>query len=61
MISMYTWHMIQNGIKHLDHLMKCVSHFRSDFKKRMNGLKEKEQLKDGWRTLLTNYNVQEST
>ncbi|PNX80467.1 hypothetical protein L195_g036468, partial [Trifolium pratense] len=54
-----TWHLMQNCIKHLSHLMKGESHFLSDFKKCMYGYDDEKQFEESWRTLLVNYNGDE--
>ncbi|XP_020235258.1 protein FAR1-RELATED SEQUENCE 5 [Cajanus cajan] len=56
-----TWHLMQNGIKHLGNLMKGESHFLSDFKKCMYGYDDEEQFEEGWRNLLEKFDVKENT
>ncbi|XP_029127003.1 protein FAR1-RELATED SEQUENCE 5-like, partial [Cajanus cajan] len=56
-----TWHLMQNGIKHLSNLMKGESHFLSDFKKCMYGYDDEEQFEEGWRNLLEKFDVKENT
>ncbi|XP_039686153.1 protein FAR1-RELATED SEQUENCE 5-like [Medicago truncatula] len=55
-----TWHLMQNGIKHLGNLMKGESYFLSDFKKCMYGYEDVEQFEDGWTSLLIKYGVQKN-
>ncbi|XP_057451921.1 protein FAR1-RELATED SEQUENCE 5-like [Lotus japonicus] len=55
-----TWHLMQNGVKHLGNLMKGESHFLTDFKKCMYGYHDEEQFEEAWRTLIAKYDVQEN-
>jgi zinc finger SWIM domain-containing protein 3 len=55
-----TWHLMQNGIKHLGNLMKGESYFLTDFKKCMYGYEDEEQFEDGWTSLLKKYGVQKN-
>ncbi|KAF7841405.1 protein FAR1-RELATED SEQUENCE 5-like [Senna tora] len=43
-----TWHLMQNGIKHLGNLMKNGSHFLKDFKTCMFGYDEEAQFEVAW-------------
>ncbi|XP_073119691.1 protein FAR1-RELATED SEQUENCE 5-like [Henckelia pumila] len=56
-----TWHLMQNGIKHLGNLMKDVSHFLTDFKRCMYGIDDETEFEESWRFLLEKYNVHENT
>ncbi|XP_058760096.1 protein FAR1-RELATED SEQUENCE 5-like [Vicia villosa] len=56
-----TWHLMQNGIKHLGNLMKGGSHFLSDLKKCMYEYDDEEQFEESWRNLLINYKFEENT
>ncbi|XP_043699966.1 protein FAR-RED IMPAIRED RESPONSE 1-like [Telopea speciosissima] len=51
-----TWHIMQNGIKHLGNLMKGGSHFLQDLKKCIFEY-EKIQFEDAWLKLLSDYGV----
>ncbi|KAH1242225.1 Protein FAR1-RELATED SEQUENCE 7 [Glycine soja] len=55
-----TWHLMQNGIKHLDNLMKGGSHFLRDFKKCMYEFDTKVEFEEAWTKLIANYNLQEN-
>ncbi|KAF7811845.1 protein FAR1-RELATED SEQUENCE 5-like [Senna tora] len=55
-----TWHLTQNGIKHLGNLMKHETHFLRDFMTCMHGYDEEAQFEAAWRRLLLDYNVQEN-
>ncbi|XP_073129949.1 protein FAR1-RELATED SEQUENCE 5-like [Henckelia pumila] len=56
-----TWHLMQNGIKHLGNLMKDGSHFLTDFKRCMYGIDDGTQFEEAWSVLLAQYNVHENT
>ncbi|KAF7842263.1 protein FAR1-RELATED SEQUENCE 5-like [Senna tora] len=56
-----TWHLMQNGIKHLGNLMKGGSHFLRDFKSCMYQYEEVTHFEEAWSKLLSHYNVQENT
>ncbi|XP_047942489.1 protein FAR1-RELATED SEQUENCE 5-like [Salvia hispanica] len=56
-----TWHLMQNGIKHLGNLMKEGSCFLTDFKKCMYGFEDEIKFEEAWSNLLTQYNLQNST
>ncbi|KAL8501471.1 hypothetical protein ACS0TY_020848 [Phlomoides rotata] len=56
-----TWHLMQNGIKHLGNLMKDGSYFLSDFKKCMYGIDDETKFEEAWSALLEQFNVQENT
>ncbi|KAL9275419.1 FAR-RED ELONGATED HYPOCOTYL 3-like protein [Drosera capensis] len=53
-----TWHLMQNGIKHLGNVMKDVSPFLTDFKKLTYGCVDELQFEDDWKRLLANYDVE---
>jgi len=57
--GLYTWHLMQNGIKHLGNLMKVGSHFLKDFKKCIYEFDIEVEFEGAWTKLITNYNVQE--
>ncbi|XP_028778696.1 protein FAR1-RELATED SEQUENCE 5-like [Neltuma alba] len=52
-----TWHLKQNGIKHLGNLMKDGSHFLSDFCKCMSKISEEEKFEEAWSQLISSYDV----
>ncbi|XP_073130776.1 protein FAR1-RELATED SEQUENCE 5-like [Henckelia pumila] len=56
-----TWHLMQNGIKHLENLMKDRSHFLTDFKRCMYGIDDETQFEEARSILLAQYNVHENT
>ncbi|KAF7807759.1 protein FAR1-RELATED SEQUENCE 5-like [Senna tora] len=56
-----TWHLMQNGIKHLGNLMKGGSHFLRDFKSCMYQYEEVTHFEEAWSKLLSHYNVEENT
>ncbi|KAG6424760.1 hypothetical protein SASPL_115180 [Salvia splendens] len=56
-----TWHLMQNGIKHLGNLMKEGSYFLIDFKRCMFGFEDEIKFEEAWSNLLTQYNLQDST
>ncbi|KAL8488238.1 hypothetical protein ACS0TY_024501 [Phlomoides rotata] len=56
-----TWHLMQNGIKHLGNLMKDESHFLADFKRCMYGIDDEAQFEESWKILLEQYNIQDHT
>ncbi|XP_073304612.1 protein FAR-RED ELONGATED HYPOCOTYL 3-like [Primulina huaijiensis] len=56
-----TWHLMQNGIKHLGNLMKDGSHFLTDFKRCMYGIGDETQFEEAWIVLLAQYNIHENT
>lgn len=43
-----TWHIMQNGIKHLGNFMKDVSHFLRDFKACMFEYEEEAEFQNAW-------------
>ncbi|XP_027341767.1 protein FAR1-RELATED SEQUENCE 5-like [Abrus precatorius] len=53
--ALCTWHVIQNGIKHLGNLMKGGSHLLRDLKRCIYDFEK------AWIRLITEYNVQEHT
>nr|KYP48164.1 Protein FAR1-RELATED SEQUENCE 5 [Cajanus cajan] len=55
-----TWHLLQNGIKHLGNLMKGGSYFLRDFKKCMYDLDTKEEFEIAWNRLITDYSVHDN-
>lgn len=56
-----TWHLMQNGIKHLGNLMKNDSYFLRDFKACMYKYVEEIEFEGAWSNLLSTYNVQENS
>ncbi|XP_043694268.1 protein FAR1-RELATED SEQUENCE 5-like [Telopea speciosissima] len=56
-----TWHIMQNGIKHLGNLMKDGSHFLGDLKKCIFQYDEEIQFEDEWQKLLKNYGVENNS
>ncbi|XP_075521519.1 protein FAR1-RELATED SEQUENCE 5-like [Primulina tabacum] len=56
-----TWHLMQNGIKHLGNLMKDGSHFLTDFKRCMYGIDDETKFEEAWIVLLAQYNIHENT
>lgn len=48
-----TWHLSQNGIKHLGNLMKGESHFLRDFNACMYNYEEEEDFEAAWKNLLS--------
>ncbi|KAG6405444.1 hypothetical protein SASPL_133033 [Salvia splendens] len=56
-----TWHLMQNGIKHLGNLMKEGSWFLTDFKRCMYGFEDETDFEEAWSNLLTHFNLQENT
>ena len=55
-----TWHLKQNGIKHLGNLMKNDSHFLTDFSKCMHKISEEEKFEEAWSKLISSHNVEEN-
>ena len=55
-----TWHLMQNGIKHLGNLMKDGSHFLTDFKLCMYEYEEEMSFEIAWSELLSKYKVDEN-
>ena len=55
-----TWHLMQNGIKHLGNLMKGGSHFLRDFKKCMYEFDTEAAFQEAWTKLIIDFNVQEN-
>ncbi|XP_043693067.1 protein FAR1-RELATED SEQUENCE 5-like [Telopea speciosissima] len=53
-----TWHLMQNGIKHLGNLMKDGSSFLSDLKKCIYQYGEEEQFENSWEQLRFDYQVE---
>ncbi|XP_057771200.1 protein FAR1-RELATED SEQUENCE 5-like [Salvia miltiorrhiza] len=56
-----TWHLMQNGIKHLGNLMKEGSRFLTDFKRCMYSFDDQAQFEEAWSSLLTQYSLQDNT
>ena len=55
-----TWHLMQNGIKHLGNLMKKGSYFLADFKKCMYDYDQEEKFEKTWSKLVSKFNVNEN-
>ncbi|KAK4267293.1 hypothetical protein QN277_024091 [Acacia crassicarpa] len=55
-----TWHLKQNGIKHLGNLMKGGSHFLTYFCKCMSKITEVDKFEEAWSQLLSSYDVHEN-
>lgn len=55
-----TWHLMQNGIKHLDNLMQDWSNFLCDFKRCMYAIDDEIKFEEAWSALLEQFNVQEN-
>ncbi|XP_043720792.1 protein FAR1-RELATED SEQUENCE 5-like [Telopea speciosissima] len=53
-----TWHLMQNGIKHLGHLMKDGSSFLSDLKRCIYHYDEEVQFETAWEQLRSQYQVE---
>ncbi|XP_043700081.1 protein FAR1-RELATED SEQUENCE 5-like [Telopea speciosissima] len=53
-----TWHLMQNGIKHLGNLMKDGSNFLSDVKKCIYQYDEEEHFETAWEQLRFKYQVE---
>ncbi|XP_047979428.1 protein FAR1-RELATED SEQUENCE 5-like [Salvia hispanica] len=56
-----TWHLMQNGIKHLGNLMKEGSCFLTDFKRCMYGFEDETDFEEAWSNLLTHFSLQDNT
>ncbi|XP_042034442.1 protein FAR1-RELATED SEQUENCE 5-like [Salvia splendens] len=56
-----TWHLMQNGIKHLGNLMKEGSCFVTDFKRCMYGFEDETQFEEAWGTLLSEFKLRDNT
>ncbi|KAK8939271.1 Protein FAR1-RELATED SEQUENCE 5 [Platanthera zijinensis] len=56
-----TWHLMQNGIKHLGNLMKDGSCFLSDFKKAMFENEDDEKFEEAWEMLISSYSLTENS
>ncbi|KAG6437731.1 hypothetical protein SASPL_102657 [Salvia splendens] len=56
-----TWHLMQNGIKHLGNLMKEGSCFLTDFKRCMYGFEDETQFEEAWGTLLSEFKLRDNT
>ncbi|XP_024199774.1 protein FAR1-RELATED SEQUENCE 9-like [Rosa chinensis] len=52
-----SWHIMQNGIKHLGYLMKDGSFFLTDFAACMYEHEEEKEFEDAWNAMLCKYNV----
>ena len=55
-----TWHLMQNGIKHLGKLMKKGNHFLTDFKKCMYDYDKEADFELDWSKLIIDYGVHEN-
>ncbi|KAL6221654.1 hypothetical protein ACLB2K_005050 [Fragaria x ananassa] len=52
-----SWHIMQNGIKHLGYLMKEGSYYLTEFSACMYEHEEVEEFEDAWSAMLDRYNV----
>jgi len=52
-----TWHIMQNGIKHLGNFMKNGSHFLRDFKACMFEYEDEAEFQNAWDEMIQQYNV----
>jgi len=52
-----TWHIMQNGIKHMGNFMKDDSHFLRDFKSCMFVYDDSVEFENAWKKMIQNYNV----
>ncbi|XP_073224905.1 protein FAR1-RELATED SEQUENCE 5-like [Cicer arietinum] len=55
-----TWHLLQNGIKHLGNLMKGGSYLLRDFKKCMYDIDVEADFETAWTNLINQYDVHEN-
>ena len=55
-----TWHLMQNGIKHLGNLTTGASFFLRDFKKCIYDFDNEVKFEMTWTKLIIDYNVQEN-
>ena len=55
-----TWHLMQNGIKHIGHLMKGEFHFLIDFKRCMYEYDEEPQFEEAWSKILSDFGVHDN-
>ncbi|XP_062158768.1 protein FAR1-RELATED SEQUENCE 5-like [Alnus glutinosa] len=53
-----TWHIMQNGIKHLGNFMKDGSHFLRDFKACMFEYEDVAEFQNAWDEIIQKYNVE---
>ncbi|XP_059458348.1 protein FAR1-RELATED SEQUENCE 5-like [Corylus avellana] len=51
-----TWHIMQNGIKHLGNLMKDGSHFLRDYKSCMFENEDEIEFENAWKKMIQTYN-----
>jgi zinc finger SWIM domain-containing protein 3 len=51
-----TWHIMQNGIKHLGNLMKDGSHLLRDFKSCMFDYEDETEFENAWKKMIQTYN-----
>ncbi|XP_027343015.1 protein FAR1-RELATED SEQUENCE 5-like [Abrus precatorius] len=54
--ALCTWHLMQNGIKHLGNLMRGETHFLRDLKKCMYDYDSSIEFEGAWRRFITEYN-----
>ncbi|XP_073219773.1 protein FAR1-RELATED SEQUENCE 5-like [Cicer arietinum] len=55
-----TWHLLQNGIKHLGNLMKGGNYLLRDFKKCMYDIDVEADFETAWTNLINQYDVHEN-
>ncbi|XP_028801512.1 protein FAR1-RELATED SEQUENCE 5-like [Neltuma alba] len=58
--ALCTWHIEQNGIKHLGNKMKGGSHFLRDFNKCMFAIEDKSQFEETWASLISSFNLEDN-
>ncbi|KAL1341499.1 hypothetical protein AAHE18_09G091000 [Arachis hypogaea] len=58
--ALCSWHLMQNGIKHLGNLMKNGSYFLQDFKACMYEYVDETNFKEAWDKLLDDYDLKEN-
>ncbi|XP_042499683.1 protein FAR1-RELATED SEQUENCE 5-like [Macadamia integrifolia] len=56
-----TWHIMQNGIEHLGHIMKDGSCFLKYLKKCIFEYEEELQFENSWKKLLCDYNLEQNS
>ncbi|XP_028796853.1 protein FAR1-RELATED SEQUENCE 5-like [Neltuma alba] len=59
--ALCTWHIEQNGIKHLRNKMKGNSHILRDFNKCMFAIDDQSQFEETWASLISSYNLEDNT
>lgn len=59
--ALCTWHLMQNGIKHLGNLMKDGSCFLSHFKKIMFEYEDEDKFEAAWIEMLSSFSVEDNS